>query len=71
MIDAEGYTINVSCDFHEWDGIHPWRGEFYGVTKQDAYAALRKAGWKTYPAQRLAKCPACVKAGISEKVLAA
>jgi hypothetical protein len=57
MSIAEGYTITVMCD-----GFHPpgleKRGEFYGTTKREAHALMRKAGWRLGP-DFTAYCRAC------------
>jgi hypothetical protein len=54
---AEGYTISVQCDGQHQPGLGR-RDEFYGMTKGEAHAALRKAGWRLGP-DCTAYCRAC------------
>lgn len=55
---AEGYTLELVCDYCPIEyGVR--RDSFYGINKGSAYKEVREAGWKTYPAQQLAKCPRC------------
>jgi hypothetical protein len=56
--------LRVFCDYHSAaEDSDDDKNEFYGRTERDVYRLAREAGWKLYPAQRKAICPACVKAG--------
>jgi hypothetical protein len=57
MTVAEGYTINVLCDGKHSPGLER-RDEFYGITKREAHAKLRAAGWRL-GADFTAYCRAC------------
>ena len=64
MVNVVGcYTLHLYCDFHtksELVGISAL-GEFTGRNRSEAFKEARDAGWRTYPAQSLVKCPHCVK----------
>lgn len=56
----EYYCIRLLCDFAEHEIEHGI--ELHGKDPADCHRQIRASGWKTYPAQRKAKCPECVKA---------
>ena len=57
---AEGFVINVVCDFCP-NPRDPRRDEFGGKNARDAYSQARRSGWRIYRAQWKARCPSCVK----------
>lgn len=59
------YTLHLYCDFNadHAPGEQCYMGEFTGHSMTASYKEARHAGWRVYPAQQKAKCPACVKRG--------
>lgn len=55
---GEAYTLHGGRPNYELDQ----QMEFTGKNEAACFRESRKVGWKVYPAQGKAKCPACAKA---------
>jgi len=63
MIEAEGYSINVSCDNR--NHLLGRRTTFYGVNKKACRREMLAEGWTIINGEVL--CPACNERLVKEK----
>ncbi len=65
---SEHYVLRLLCDFAEHRIEHgEGVAQFDAPTRAACFTLAREAGWKTYPAQRKAKCPICTTAARSDR----